>query len=69
MDYFDKNLIKLLASKTIENIANSKGDIEKVCWMVVHEYHHGIKPFEYDIREVDENLYLSVLKKIKEKLS
>ena len=31
------------------------------CWMVVHEHHHGMKPSEYDIREIDEDLYLAVL--------
>jgi hypothetical protein len=30
--------------------------------MVVHEHHHGVKPTEYDIREIDEQLYLEVLK-------
>ena len=62
------NLIEQLALKSIDLLEQSNSDIEKGCWMVVHEYHHGIKPFEYDIREIDENLYLSVLKKIKEKV-
>ena len=50
------NLIDQLALKSIDLLEQSNSDIEKVCWMVVHEYHHGIKPFEYDIREVDEDL-------------
>jgi hypothetical protein len=29
--------------------------------MVVHEHHHGVRPSEYDIREIDEELYLAVL--------
>ena len=32
-----------------------------MCWMVVHEHHHGVMPTEYDIREVNEDLYLAVL--------
>ncbi len=68
MNPYDPNLINKLALKTIENLSEFNSDVEKVCWMVVHEYHHGVKPFEYDIREIDETLYLSVLKSIKEKL-
>tara|TARA_B100001989_G_scaffold131054_1_gene92621 strand:- start:1770 stop:1916 length:147 start_codon:yes stop_codon:yes gene_type:complete len=35
---------------------------EKFCWMAVHEYKHGVLPSEYDIREIDEDLYLQLLK-------
>jgi hypothetical protein len=28
---------------------------------VVHRYAHGVLPSEYDIREIDEQLYLEVL--------
>ncbi len=65
MNSYDTNLITLLASKTIEYLEKSNGEVEKICWMVVHEHHHGIMPFEYDIREIDENLYLAVLKLVK----
>ena len=34
--------------------------------MVVHEHHHGVKPTEYDIREIDEDLYLAVLQAAKQ---
>ena len=68
MNSYKSNLINELALKAIGILGQSNSDFEKVCWMVVHEYHHGMKPFEYDIREIDENLYLSVLKKIREKL-
>jgi hypothetical protein len=30
-------------------------------WMVVHRHIHGVLPSEYDIREIDEALYLEVL--------
>ena len=64
----DSNLINSLTQKALDLLEESENcDIEKVCWMIIHEYHHGIMPFEYDIREIDEKIYLSVLRKIKEK--
>ena len=69
MNSSDSGLINRLVAKTLEKIDDSTSDIEKLCWIVVHESHHGVKPFEYDIREIDEALYLSVLKIIKEKLN
>jgi hypothetical protein len=36
-------------------------DPERNCWMAVHRHIHGVLPSEYDIREVDEELYLAVL--------
>tara|TARA_B100001939_G_scaffold235502_1_gene203018 strand:- start:54 stop:158 length:105 start_codon:yes stop_codon:yes gene_type:complete len=29
--------------------------------MVVHQHRHGMFPSEYDIREIDEDLYLALL--------
>ena len=43
----------------------SNGEIEKFCWMAVHEHKHGVLPSEYDIREIDEDLYLQLLQKFK----
>ena len=34
---------------------------ERNCWLVVHRYAHGVLPSEYDIRDIDEALYLEVL--------
>jgi len=63
-DYSD-SLIKLLISK-VKNYPNfSEGEIEKFCWMAVHEHKHGMLPTEYDIREIDESLYLEILKHFK----
>ena len=65
VDYSD-SLINLLISK-IKNYPNfSKNELEKFCWMAVHEHKHGMLPSEYDIREIDESLYLILLKKFKE---
>ncbi|MEB3234723.1 MAG: hypothetical protein VKM98_04775 [Cyanobacteriota bacterium] len=36
-------------------------DAERNCWMAVHQHVHGVLPSEYDIREIDEALYLAVL--------
>ena len=64
IDYSD-SLIKLLISK-IKNYPNfSKNELEKFCWMAVHEHKHGMLPSEYDVREIEENLYLVLLKKFK----
>jgi len=59
-DYSD-SLIKLLISK-VKNYPNfSENEVEKFCWMAVHEHKHGMLPSEYDIREIDESLYLRIL--------
>ena len=63
-DYSD-SLIKLLISK-VKNYPNfSESEIEKFCWMAVHEHKHGMLPSEYDVREIDESLYLILLNKFK----
>lgn len=36
-------------------------DPERNCWLAVHRHLHGMLPSEYDIREIDEDLYLAVL--------
>lgn len=36
-------------------------DPERNCWMAVHRHVHGVLPSEYDIRDIDEDLYLAVL--------
>jgi hypothetical protein len=36
-------------------------DPERNCWLAVHQHVHGVLPSEYDIREIDEDLYLAVL--------
>ncbi len=62
----DSTLIDELAEKVLKFLKESDNcDIEKACWMIIHEYHHGIMPFEYDIREIDETIYLAVLEEIK----
>ena len=58
---FSPDLIIELAMKVIRLAKDNPKDIERHCWLIVHEYHHGFIPVEYDIREIDENLYLTVL--------
>ena len=65
-DYSD-SLIKLLTKKVKEYPRFSNEEIEKFCWMAVHEHKHGVLPSEYDIREIDEELYLQLLQEFKSK--
>ena len=61
-----EKLIQKLAEKAIEFSNNSRKELERTCWMIVHEHKHGAMPTEYDIREIDEELYLEVLRTAKE---
>ena len=63
-DYSD-SLINSLIKKVKGYPRFSKEEIEKFCWMAVHEYKHGVLPSEYDIREIDEELYLALLQESK----
>ena len=60
------SLIKKLSQKAIDLTGKSKKELERTCWMIVHEHKHGVMPTEYDIREIDEELYLEVLRTAKE---
>ena len=60
-----ESLIKSLIKKVKQYPRFSNGDLEKFCWMAVHEYKHGVLPSEYDIREIDEDLYLQLLLQFK----
>ena len=62
---FPESLIQSLSIKVKEYPRFSNRDIEKYCWMAVHEHKHGILPSEYDIREIDEELYLQLLNEFK----
>ena len=62
---YSESLIKSLIKKVMKYPRFSKGEIEKFCWMAVHEHKHGVLPSEYDIREIDEALYLQLLKEFK----
>ena len=57
----DQELIHALKERSLALSASEGGELERSCWMVLHEHIHGVKPTEYDIREIDEELYLSVL--------
>ena len=59
-------LVKELSQKAIDLSGDSKKELERTCWMIVHEYKHGAMPTEYDIREIDEELYLEVLQMAKD---
>ncbi len=65
MSNYAESLVQSLIKKVKEYPRFSKNEIEKFCWMAVHEYKHGVLPSEYDIREIDEELYLQLLQEIK----
>jgi len=60
------SLIQKLSEKAIDLSGKSKTELERTCWMILHEHKHGVMPTEYDIREIDEELYLEVLRTAKE---
>ena len=62
---YSKSLIRELFIKVKEYPRFSNEEIEKFCWMAVHEHKHGVLPSEYDIREIDEELYLHLLQEFK----
>ena len=67
MEDYSESLIQSLTKRVKEYPRFSSGEIEKFCWMAVHEYKHGVLPSEYDIREIDEELYLQLLQEFKSK--
>ena len=62
---YSKSLLSLLCLKIKNYPRFSINEIEKFCWMAAHEHKHGVLPSEYDIREIDENLYLELLAEFK----
>ena len=65
-DTFDNSLVKRLAIKALSIDGSSRKEIDRTCWLVVHEHLHGVMPSEYDVREIDESLYLLVLREAEE---
>lgn len=53
-------LLRRLAQESFDFVGTAS-DPERNCWLVVQRYAHGVLPSEYDIREIDEQLYLEVL--------
>ena len=62
---YPESLIKKLLIKVKDYPRFKKGELEKFCWMAAHEHKHGVLPSEYDIREIDEDLYLQLLQEFK----
>ena len=69
MSNYSDLLIKQLCSKVRNYPRFSTNEIDKFCWMAAHEYKHGILPSEYDIREIDEDLYLMLLREFNSKIN
>ncbi len=68
MDNSNSFEVKRIGEKIVKFIHQSNDDVERYCWIIIHEEIHGFKPSEYDIREVDETLYLAVLDFVKSKV-
>ena len=49
------------SQELLKQLASEVAQLERNCWMVVHQHGHGMFPSEYDIREIDEDLYLALL--------
>ncbi len=65
---YSKSILDSLFLKIKNYPRFSLSEIEKFCWMAAHEHKHGVLPSEYDIREIDENLYLLLLNKFRKNL-
>ena len=65
MTDYSESLIKSLIKKVKEYPRFSKEEIEKLCWMAVHEHKHGVLPSEYDIRDIHADLYIKLLDEFK----
>tara|TARA_Y100001933_G_scaffold181097_1_gene179578 strand:- start:381 stop:593 length:213 start_codon:yes stop_codon:yes gene_type:complete len=69
MTNYSDLLIKQLCSKVRNYPRFSIKEIDKFCWMAAHEHKHGILPSEYDIREIDEDLYLLLVREFNLKIN
>ena len=65
MSDYPESLIKELSVKVRGYPRFSIGDIEKFCWMAAHEHKHGVLPSEYDIKDIDEELFLKLMQAFK----
>ncbi len=63
MEDENSQLISRLALLALDMAGHSANDLERCCWVLVHEHRHGVKPVEYDIREIDEALFVAVLER------
>ena len=45
----DQPLVDSLVQQGLALAATAGGELERSCWMVVHEHHHGVKPTEYAV--------------------
>ena len=61
----DPALVAALVKRVHAVYGAKLSDVERKSWTVVHEHHHGAMPTEYDIREIDEDLYLAVLELVR----
>tara|TARA_Y100001968_G_scaffold329946_1_gene380485 strand:- start:2311 stop:2523 length:213 start_codon:yes stop_codon:yes gene_type:complete len=63
---FNQEVVDKLARRAIDLSRGSTSEIDRFCWILLHEYIHGFRPSEYDIREIEEEKYLELLERVKE---
>ena len=61
-DPYRSALVQRLAQESVAFDGTAR-DPERNCWLVVHRHQHGCLPSEYDVREIDEALYIAVLER------
>ena len=69
MSNYPDALIKQLCEKVRNYPRFSYNEKDKFCWMAAHEHKHGMLPSEYDIREIDEDLYLLLIAEFNSKIN
>ncbi len=60
--------LDLIVKRALTITDKKYNEVERSTWMAVHEHIHGVLPVEYDIREIDEELYLEVLEVVKKEI-
>ena len=61
----DPALLTALVERVHALYGAQLNDVERKCWTVVHEHLHRAMPTEYDVREIDEDLYLALLEAVR----
>ena len=65
LDQVKREISQRYDLKGTDTSVDLEKEIEKVCWRASHEDKHGVLPSEYDIREIEEDLYLQLLQEFK----
>ncbi len=61
----DTSSLELVVTRALAIAGQPPKEIERSCWLALHENRHGVLPSEYDVRDTDEELYLEVLRRVR----